>query len=439
MRPRNQPARDRLQAVLRRLGPASAPALAAELGVSRATLHRMLVEAGTGQIVSAGQAQRSRHAMRRPLRGGAGDIPLRRVDAAGRVHDESMLALKQPSGSRLVLSAGRWPLPDSARDGWWDGLPYPLYDMAPQGWLGRQFARARHLDLGVADDPRRWSDDDVVHVLASDGVDGTGDLILGDVALERWMRRQDGAPDPLPVRGIGRAYVRLADQAIADGVPGSSAAGEFPKFTALRERPGMATPHVIVKFSGAGGSAAERRWAALLRCEHLALQAAASIPGITAPASHIVESGGRTFLEVERFDRIGLHGRLPLVSLAALEPALLGLASPDWRGAADALERLGWLSHEDAQAVHRLWWFGRLINNTDMHPGNLSFIPGRPLKLAPVYDMLPMRWAPMRGGEVPDWQVVAPEFLLGAGDVPGSVIAAAKSFWSLAAGMLRAH
>lgn len=49
--------------------------------------------------------------------------------------------------------------------------------------------------------------------------------------------------------------------------------------------------------------------------------------------------------------------------------------------------------------VSRLWWFGRLIANTDMHDGNLAFKPG--LKLAPVYDMLPMGYAPVRGMELP--------------------------------------
>ena len=34
-----------------------------------------------------------------------------------------------------------------------------------------------------------------------------------------------------------------------------------------------------------------------------------------------------------------------------------------------------------------------------MHEGNVAFRPG--LKLAPVYDMLPMMYAPLRGGEVP--------------------------------------
>jgi hypothetical protein len=57
---------------------------------------------------------------------------------------------------------------------------------------------------------------------------------------------------------------------------------------------------------------------------------------------------------------------------------------------------------KDAARIHRLWWYGRLIANTDMHLGNLSFQPaaGR-LRLAPAYDMLPMRYAPLAGGELP--------------------------------------
>ncbi len=42
----------------------------------------------------------------------------------------------------MPLPAGTWPVPDEARDGWWEGLPYPFYDMRPQGYMGRQFALA---------------------------------------------------------------------------------------------------------------------------------------------------------------------------------------------------------------------------------------------------------------------------------------------------------
>ena len=40
--------------------------------------------------------------------------------------------------------------------------------------------------------------------------------------------------------------------------------------------------------------------------------------------------------------------------------------------------------------------FGQLIGNTDRHFGNLSFLETDegPLRLAPVYDMLPMAFAP---------------------------------------------
>jgi hypothetical protein len=42
-----------------------------------------------------------------------------------------------------------------------------------------------------------------------------------------------------------------------------------------------------------------------------------------------------------------------------------------------------------------------------MHEGNLSFRPG--LSLAPAYDMLPMAYAPLRGGELPDFSFAPPQ------------------------------
>ena len=51
--------------------------------------------------------------------------------------------------------------------------------------------------------------------------------------------------------------------------------------------------------------------------------------------------------------------------------------------------------------IQHLWWFGRLIANSDMHTGNLSFRPQGRLVLAPAYDMQPMLYAPLPGGEVP--------------------------------------
>ena len=53
------------------------------------------------------------------------------------------------------------------------------------------------------------------------------------------------------------------------------------------------------------------------------------------------------------------------------------------------------------QQTEKLWWFGKLIANTDMHTGNLSFVAQGTLAVAPAHDMLPMLYAPLPGGEVP--------------------------------------
>jgi HipA-like C-terminal domain len=147
-----------------------------------------------------------------------------------------------------------------------------------------------------------------------------------------------------------------------------------------------------------------QRWSDLLVCEHLALECAAALPGVASARSRVIAGQGRTFLEVERFDRHGEHGRSALVSLGTADAALLGDGSSDWPRLAHRLHGLDLLGADDVQRIEHLWWFGRLIANTDMHTGNLSFRPQGPpavLSLAPTYDMLPMIYAPLAGGEVP--------------------------------------
>ena len=389
MRPINQAARDQLTAVLARRAAVSASALAEQLGVSVPTLHRLLKEI-EGRVVVTGNARRTRYALRRPLRGDSGELPLYEVDRAGRAEQTARLAPVHPQGTCMRLTETGWPVPDESRDGWWAGLPYPLYDMRHQGYMGRQFARAEHRRLGVSANPEEWSDDDVLHVLSSSGSDVSGSLILGNPAFEHWQASQLAPTQPLKTRALGRAYVALAEQAIAAGVTGSSAAGDFPKFSALRELAGSATPHVLVKFSGADGSAAVRRWADLLVSEHLALECAATLPGVQSARSRIVLQGGRTFLEVERFDRHGHFGRSRLNSLATIDAALLRDGTTDWTRLAGRFAKAGLIEPDDVDRIQCLWWFGRLIANTDMHTGNLSFRPQGTLALAPIYDMLPM-------------------------------------------------
>ena len=159
---------------------------------------------------------------------------------------------------------------------------------------------------------------------------------------------------------------------------------------------------MLVKFSGIEDSAAVRRWSDLLVCEHLAAVHAEAMPGIASARTRIVLHGGRTFLEVERFDRHGEAGRSPLCALDILNATFLGDSAMDWPHLVGRLAALKLVTDDDLLRVQRLWWFGRLIANTDMHTGNLSFSAATgQFVLAPMYDMLPMGYAPLAGGEVP--------------------------------------
>src|SRR5690606_717359 len=64
----------------------------------------------------------------------------------------------------------------------------------------------------------------------------------------------------------------------------------------------------------------------------------------------------------------------------------------------------------DVEYVRFLETFGQLIGNTDRHFGNITFfwdpLPRERLQLAPVYDMLPMMFAPATGGMVVDRELV---------------------------------
>lgn len=198
---------------------------------------------------------------------------------------------------------------------------------------------------------------------------------------------------------------------------------------------------MIAKFSGSDDSPAVRRWSDLLVCEHLALQALAAQPGHASARSRIVQHGGRSFLESERFDRHGDFGRSAVVTLAALEAALIGSGKHQWPQAVAAPGAHGLFTPEVVERVEELNWFGRLIANADMHHGNLGLRPaGDHFALAHAYDMLPMLYAPLRAGEVPQWQIGVQGLPLLRGGSEGRwrrMLDAAVAFWSLAAADVR--
>ena len=141
------------------------------LGISRATLMRAVGELGA-QVVARGRARRTAYAARRALRGRLQVLPLYRIDQDGQAHEVSKLFPVYPAGCALDWSEPLgWPLDKDMRDGWFEGLPYFLDDMRPQGFLGRHFAQHHAALLQVSADPKVWSEDDTLHALTLLGSD----------------------------------------------------------------------------------------------------------------------------------------------------------------------------------------------------------------------------------------------------------------------------
>lgn len=370
--------------------PLSARQLAEIIGVSQPTVSRALNELGS-EIVRFGAARSIQYALRDTLRE-LPDIPIHRIDAAGRIRQLGTLTPVRPEGFVMRQENG------VTLHG--DGLPWWLSDMRPQGYLGRAYAARHAAELRLPERLTAWTDVHALRALLAHGHDAVGNLLLGDTARDRFLA--DAAPEPIPEEQKATEYPRLALEAARGDAPGSSAGGEQPKFTCHAWMPSGAR-HVLVKFSEREESPVSARWRDLLLAEHFALETLREA-GIPAAVSRIVDHGGQRFLEIERFDRIGERGRRALISLAALDAAFVGEGSAPWPVLTRRLVAGKQVRREAVQGVDLLWAFGILIANTDMHGGNLSFVSehGRPYELAPAYDMTPMAFAPRVGGGLPD-------------------------------------
>lgn len=367
-------------------GIANAAQLMEMAGISQPTLSRALRAMGD-EVVRIGAGKSMHYALRDDMRG-LPDIAVYRVDTAGKLQHLGELVPVRPEGFVMMESGGRAVHSD--------GLPWWLYDMRPQGYLGRAWARQYAASLGLSAQPHLWSDHQVLRALLAQGADASGNLLLGEHCRRRFL--QSAAPSPITEQEKTTAYPQLALQAAKGDIPGSSAGGEQPKFTAY-----AANGHVLVKFSEAENSPVSERWRDLLLAEHHALQTL-NDHGIAAARSAILDANGQHFLETLRFDRIGERGRLGLHSLAALDLEFIGKAREGWPTVCRELARSKIITSQAAENAALLWAFGTFIGNSDMHGGNLSFIneAGRPYALAPVYDMTPMALAPRTGGGLPD-------------------------------------
>ncbi len=387
----------------------TAPQLCQRLGISQPTLSRAVGKMPS--IVKVGRARRVRYAL---LRGAA--VQVNRIDQNGVLHAAlHQLLPVYPHGYVLTdIERVAFPLSDDMQDGYFESLPYFLYAARPQGFLGRLYAKHASTRLGIHNNPAHWQDDDIVRSLQDLAGAAAGAYLLGDAF---------GAPPPL-----NDNYPALAEQALQGDIAGSSAGGEFPKFVTR-----SAQGNVIVKFSAPDDSPPARRWKDLLIAESC-FAAVAPLLGVVAATSRILHAGGRVFFETLRFDRLP-NGRITHCPLGDLAPALTGQTGGRWDNVTAELVTRGWLDADTQHAIRRLSIFGGLIGNTDMHHGNLSFfatvrpepVRARTLQLSPIYDMLPMGYAPRANGEIPRYQIDLQNYLPDADFHPAR--AAALRYW----------
>ncbi len=383
-------------AILRRRGPSRFVEIRAELGSpDRATFSRWL-RAGAGAVVSFGQKRTGVfYAVPRQLERVGSRWPIHVVGHDGVPEALGELLAVEPRGFVVVAaqSMPRWMHGEHGH-GMFDGVPFFLGDARPQGYLGRSLARRLAAEIGVPERLSDWQERHVVAALTLAGDDNPGAMLVGVGPYEHHMRRLLAAP-PRPLAGdLATTYEQLASDTLAGEVPGSSAAGEQPKFTAFA---GADAPrHVLVKFSPERDGDVAERWADLLVCEHLAHEVARAA-GIATVSSRIIDGAHRRFLEVERFDRIGALGRRAALSLLAVDAEYFGELDT-WPEASRRLLARRWLSPVDADTLLFLWLFSGLIANADRHFGNITLLPEADgFRLAPMYDVLPMLFAPQAG------------------------------------------
>ncbi len=423
----DQPLHDALLGELARHGLASSAQLQQVLGKSQPTLSRALdrlaqhqLAQGQPPLVVLGRQRSARYAVAQPLLGLPGQQALTWTDQHGQ--PQAWGQLTHLGADRLHLQAEGIAITTHNA-----ALPWLLAPLRLQGFLGRLWARSGYA-AGYDANPERWRLDQLLVLLILQVHDLPGAIRLGD----RLPQAQPAAPMAHDARSV---FFDAQAAAVASTLPaGSSAGGEQAKFLCADDQ---GHNHWLVKFSPPLGTPFGDRWCDLLQAEALALQVLAGHGVPVAPAQVLI-SAKRCYLASERFDRVGPSGARHVVPLDAVHDAFVPGPRRDWAASCQALAQQRRLPAQAAAQARALLQFGRLIGNTDMHFGNLSLVVadvadaarGR-FSLAPVYDMLPMRWRPDANSGELDWLPFSPD----PADLASPARPVALDFWQRAAGL----
>jgi hypothetical protein len=409
-----------LREFLGQIGLSDSKGIQRQLDISQPAFSRLAASMKSDLLVF-GRARATRYALRREISDIGSSFPIYEISDNGSCQEVAILHAISPEG--FFVKSHTKDIPEEG----FDDLPYFLDGLRPTGFLGRLIPR-QHPELQLPSDIRNWSAEHCLRYLCRMGWNLSGNLLVGEDAKRVWEQNVKQPPDLVDSSRRSQVYPLRARDVLNKGTPGSSAAGEHPKFLATRSSD---LKPIIAKFVLNTLTDSGRRSADLLAGEHIAHEVLASYGQASTKSELVRGTGGELFLEMERFDRIGTSGRLGLITLEAFDSQFVGRLR-SWSDSAQELANLKKISKAMARNIRWLELFGRFIGNTDMHLGNVSFISkgANVVKLAPVYDMLPMLYAPrefLPARDESEW--VPPTEEPQYDDIWSSVLNSAIEYW----------
>ena len=372
---------EKITSRLRINGPTSSSELQQVTSLSQPQLSRYLKKL-KNQIIRMGKGKNTRYAYLREFPQVGSEVSIYQVKENGEYKKTGTLYPIMPKGFY-------WEAEDAKQSRFFDDLPYFLNDLRPAGFLGRIIPRT-YPDWEFPENIQLWNAEATLRYLTNFGVDLIGDLIVGDKAVQKFISSTFQIIETNTVTNEVELYEELARGVEKYGLPGSSAGGEHPKFLTIRLSDNT---QVIVKFVLNAQNPKTERRLDLLRAESIA-SSILSTPATIAP-TRIIEGRLYTFLEIVRFDRVRPHGRKGVISLLSLDAEFIG-SGASWSIVGKKLLDKEIITRDIADEIEFREYFGSFIGNTDMHSGNMSlFFEEEKVKgITPVYDMLPMMYAP---------------------------------------------
>jgi DNA-binding transcriptional ArsR family regulator len=370
---------EQVAGLLARGEPMTAAQLCAATGKSQPSISVALQALGD-RVCKIGAARSTRYAMLKDMGGLPATQALFWAEASGqetRLGDITCL-----QGDRFFLKLGNHQTVTQT-----NALPWYLQPLKPQGFLGRRLLRSRP---DFPQNPEQLSIVQVLSLMATRWADPPGAITVGIPSASS----ESFASDTDEVARL--AFLESLASADSPSLPPrSSAGGEQPKFTLVWLNDSV--KHELVKYSPPHGTPFGERWKALLKLEHLALSVLQH-QNVESASTECYLGEKRFFLSSQRFDRVGAHGKRHVVAISALHDEFTPGAMQNWVHTAQGLHAKKLISLQELSAIASIHAFGHYIGNTDMHFGNLSFfvddVIAPKIRLAPVYDMLPMMWKP---------------------------------------------